>query len=410
MDTSLSEICTAMVVMSPMRDGDDTKNQDRASWHLPANVAALCDGATSSPHAARAAEIVTELAPMIFMGVISERLKAVADLLLLQRFHAQREGVAIPVTMTRGVGLLVRDAIKTRLTSSFQTTLVTVALTPTDDTWAAEVVCCGDSAFFAFEPTSGLMLSCISGGFGPACESMAMDGPMCDILDEPGMRFGPGDGIMARVLGSAASACFESRLPSAVKEKAGDWLVCAPVELAKKAATRSLRNSAGIVPLCFGVGDLLLVPRYLAGTPLCFNDAEYRLIPFSRRLRILTQAGSTTQETGILPKRGNVTYVLPDHIRTGQWTYNHEVFPRDTHFVLASDGFYGCFRDPHQMWAWLQDNREALKYPESRERMCESLHAGLRSAGGDDDVSFVWIHGPEGVACSEEGDISSHAS
>lgn len=66
-------------------------------------------------------------------------------------------------------------------------------------------------------------------------------------------------------------------------------------------------------------------------------------------------------------------------------------FALDTHFVLTSDGFYGCFENPADLWSWLIRHREGLQDPPERQELLDALHHTLQEGHSDDDISFVWV-------------------
>ena len=78
-----------LTVTSPMCFGGEDKNQDRVRWCASTRTAGICDGVTSSPFAADAAEMVAEFTPALFQGSIEDRLHAISDLLVARRLEAQ---------------------------------------------------------------------------------------------------------------------------------------------------------------------------------------------------------------------------------------------------------------------------------------------------------------------------------
>ena len=97
----------ALVVVSPMRLGDDQKNQDRACWRRPGRVAAVCDGVSSSPNAAEAAALVTSLIPAVFQGDMHERLNMLSDALMLDR----QEHRDAPIVFAEGTPPALRQLL-----------------------------------------------------------------------------------------------------------------------------------------------------------------------------------------------------------------------------------------------------------------------------------------------------------
>jgi serine/threonine protein phosphatase PrpC len=133
------------------------------------------------------------------------------------------------------------------------------------------------------------------------------------------------------------------------------------------------------------------VPRYLYGWQLTHAGQKYRYLDYSSTIRIVTTAPPWVLADGI-EHRGSVTTVLPDHFYSGHYDYIEDRFPCETHFVLCSDGFYSAFATTSQMWAWLQENRDAPASVQEQEPKLRDLHQQLHEKGGDDDMSFVWIY------------------
>ena len=96
--------------------------------------------------------------------------------------------------------------------------------------------------------------------------------------------------------------------------------------------------------------------------------------------------------------------MLPDHFYSGQYDYIEDRFPCGTHFVLGSDGFYSAFATASQMWAWLQEYRNALAVPQEREAKLRDLHQQLHEKSTDDDMSCVWMYPvPAGATAAAAG-------
>ena len=381
----------ALVVISPLCLGDEAKDQDRADWSTPVAVAALSDGVTSSPHSAEAAELAVKLSPMLFQGDVEERMRVLADLLVVRRLEAQLSPVRSPAGTPRAMHTVLQEAVRERLQVAFQTTLVAAAFTPTDDGVSAALVRCGDSAFFAFSPTGELLASSLSEESQPEDEEHEAD----DQSNTQRILFGPGDELLVKVLGTAADhPRFAEQVPTH-PDKAHGWLVCHPVERCRSSATR-LKHDRGTRPLALERDDILLVPRHYAGSVIDNLGKNYRLLHFSSVIRL---GSSSTPGVPVVSfaGKGAVTAVLPDHVRTQQWIHTRECFPADTHFVLASDGFYSSFSDPAGLWTWLQTNRSRLLDPRKRHKAMRELHTQLHAKVGDDDISFVCVHASEAV-------------
>jgi len=378
---------TAAVVVSPMCQGGETKDQDKARWFPPGLVACVCDGVTSSPFAAEAAEMATDYAPVLFQGQVRERLRVLADLLASRRAEAGRRKMSVPEGVPQAMKAMLEEVACARLGESFQTTLVAVGLTPVGDMVSVEVVRCGDSAFLAFAADGSLLAAspAVSG------DRDHRNGNTGSLLNDRGtITFGPGDELLAKVIGSAADRADLVQAAGIDVTHAGSWLICAPLDLRAPTEDAKTEAVAEVRPLHLGPDDLLLVPKYLVGTAGGSYFHDYVLFPFSRTIRM---AGSVPRclATPLFGSPGSTTAVLPDHFYTGRWTHFRERFPADASFVLATDGFYGAFSEPRDLWAWLDSNRDRLSDAAFRETLLQDLHSKLQASRGDDDISFVWV-------------------
>jgi serine/threonine protein phosphatase PrpC len=131
--------------------------------------------------------------------------------------------------------------------------------------------------------------------------------------------------------------------------------------------------------------DRLLVPRYLAEKPADLRLEEFCTIRYSRMIRRVGSPATKVRLGG----KGVVTMVLPDHV--GSCKSFEDRFPADAHFLLASDGFYEGFSQPHEMWHWLVSHESALRDRQQRGVLLQQLHQQLQTTRGDDDISFIWL-------------------
>jgi serine/threonine protein phosphatase PrpC len=88
---------------------------------------------------------------------------------------------------------------------------------------------------------------------------------------------------------------------------------------------------------------------------------------------------------------GSTTLVLPDHFYTGAYECYRDSFPRQTNFLLCSDGLYGAFSNWAELYEWLRLNAAALNSEVTRQTLLEQLHERLNSSKGDDDISLIWV-------------------
>ena len=384
MSTTVNSHFDAIRVVSPLARGGEDKNQDRASWYAAIGVASVCDGVTSSPYGGDAAELVAGIAPMLFNGQTPDRLGAVCELLAARRLEAQSKDVALPPDTPPGMREMLAEVTEARMRSAFQTTLVAASFTVTDNDVMVDVLRCGDSVFFAFSPAGELLTS------SPLYRHTEADVDAQRADDPDNIRFGPGDELLVKVLGRASRRAFPAGAVQIQPKHRARWLVCAVLD--RCAGPRAPTNLQGneLPTLLLTRRDLLLIPEFLLGRVACDQGQQYRSVPYSSSIRL---ASRPTPDVPAISFNGKsaVTHVLPDHYFTGRWVHRREHLPRDGHFVLASDGFYGAFDQPLQLWQWLSQNRSRLVDPAQHRDLMEELHNRLHNKTGDDDISFVWV-------------------
>ena len=373
-------VYTGVVVVSPMVFGEECKDQDRARFFGPGQIACVCDGVTSSPHSAKAAELVTSMVPVLFRGNRRERLAMMCDLLTAERKQLQATPPSAPGDMPPGMQTMLRKVLQDKQATSFQTTMVAAQVRANEEEVIIDLLRCGDSALFAFSGDGDLLSS-----------SLARPSPLADKESDPlaakEFRFGPGDQILVRVegdLGEHARPAVKSGRPSQHVRK---WIVCTPVRTcsATKATTTRPRE------LVIRPDDQLLVPRCLYGRQLESRGRQYRCLDYSSTIRIMPTSPACVMPDGI-DHGGSATAVLPDHFYGGRFDSLKDRFPPGTHFVLCSDGFYSAFATASEMWAWLQQNEGVLGNGRQQEPELRGLHRRLHERYGDDDMSLVWMY------------------
>ena len=380
----------AITVRSGMRSGGEEKDQDRVSWFAPKAIAAACDGLTTSPQSAEAAEVAVMLTPVLFEPNtdIEARLRVLADYLVACRLEACDAGVRAPPGSSPALQALLQEVAQENLKRSFQTTLVAAAFTRVDSEVEARVVALGDSAFFAFSPSGELLLTSLAIGRTAPAEGIEVPGALKPGTSKPWLRFGPGDELLVRALCDAAERPKLAERLRIRPGSAGRWLVCMPLDCCRRDEATACSAEADAGSLRLGPDDLLLVPRYLTEMPIDPNYTAYRRVRFSKAIRSTAMPFPRTID---LQDKSVLTAVLPDHAYTGGWAYFRERFPQDAQFVLCTDGFYTCFRTPGELWAWLNERRDALCREETREELLAQLHRKLCERQSDDDISFVWV-------------------
>lgn len=387
----------ALTVVSPLACGGEDKDQDRARWLPETRVASLCDGVTTSPRSGEAAELVTDLAPMLFGGDVSERLRGVCQLLISRRLEAQRERVVLPPDVPQAMQEMLAEVAREHLGKAFQTTLVAAQFTPTDDGVIAEIIRCGDSAFFAFSAAGDLLTSSPSGDF--TAPSTGSD----NAAQADSIPFSPGDELLVKVLGRASDPAVRADIGQIDLKVPARWLICAPLDRCHRRPTTAQHGKESPT-LWLSSSDLILVPEYLLGRVVDQDGSQYRRIGYSPTIRSTASPAPPVPEINFTGK-GSVTDVLPDHYFTDRWIHRQDRFPPDTGFVLASDGFYESFADPQELWAWLSTNKAHLHEEDQRRELMQQLHVRLHDKRGDDDMSFVWVFPKEPVR--QEGVRSS---
>jgi serine/threonine protein phosphatase PrpC len=87
------------------------------------------------------------------------------------------------------------------------------------------------------------------------------------------------------------------------------------------------------------------------------------------------------------------TKVLPDSYEDGisHVPFESKLYPKDTHILICSDGFYDGFTNFKEIREWLQLRETDLEDTDRQKQHLLELHAGLNQRKGDDDISFIWL-------------------
>ncbi|MBM4030175.1 MAG: protein phosphatase 2C domain-containing protein [Planctomycetes bacterium] len=380
----------ALAIVSPACLGNEEKNQDRVFWSPAVGVAAVCDGVTTSPFAAEAAELVSKSSPLLFGGELEDRLRVLCELLVARRLEARGAGIKPCLGMPEAMQEMLREVAEEKMARAFQTTLAAAWFVLGDDAVCVTVVRCGDSGFFAFGSDGTLLVSSLPDASKPVASVSATGGGEQPPPASGRFRFGPGDELHARVLGTARELPIFAQKAGMAAGSGDGWLVCAPVDQLTCAGCPANGEHAEGRTLRLGPDDLLLVPKYLCGAPNGVKRRRYVDFPFSRSVRVVSSSPNAGQPTRF-SERGSTTAVLPDSCCAGGWVSFQDRFPADSHFVLASDGFYGAFDGPAELLAWLRQNEARLIDAEERDKALHDLHVRLQAKSGDDDISFVWV-------------------
>lgn len=272
----------ATIGISPMYDGQEMKDQDRAVWSPTALTACLCDGVTSSPFSAEAAALTCTYSRVLFRGDTPKRLSALCELLLALRADKLRSGIALSPDNPQTMHAILRDAAHQNLLHSFQTTLVAAHIAPAEEVVACPVIRCGDSIFLAFGADGELLVSCASTtATNPRIADQRLNngtcGPSARRLD-----FGPGDEILAKIRCEASKYPDLAQASGISPEHRGNWLLC---EVLDKCTGTSRKTPEKSEVLHVERGDLLMVPRYLAGSVIRVRSRSYTRLLYSRTIR-----------------------------------------------------------------------------------------------------------------------------
>ncbi len=364
--------------VSPAIFKGEPKNQDRAFFDTQTCTAALCDGITSSPYAQKAATIVSRSASLIFGGDSDKNLKTICDLLMAHRKLTIKKGIKAAASIPESMKELVEEAAKAKLATSFQTTLVCAAFEYQQNNIYTKVLCCGDSAYFAFSSDGQMLLSNLSHIDGEAANNQ--------IDTDKAIYFSQGTELLTKIVGPL---CKFSNIAAKMNIlNAENWVVCHALSLCTKDEIKAMSADNSVLRL--KQNELILAPKYLFSMPKDLEYKEFRRLLHSRFIRQLSSLSKQVSDIRF-SSQGAATAVLPDHYYTGQWKYFEERFAPDTHFLLCSDGFYHAFSNPAEIWDWLKTNEKHLAVSRQKKSVLTELHQRLNQSCGDDDISFIWV-------------------
>ena len=377
-------------IVSPMMFGDERKDQDRARWFEPGQIACVCDGVSSSPNAAEAATLVTSFIPAVFSGNNHERLTMLCDQLMACRQECQQNSIVLSDDTPQAMRDMLTKIVQKKRLKSFQTTIIAAQFISSEEGITANVFKCGDSACFACSSEGELLTSSLAVSAEGQDREKSLEGKQHVSFVPKRIAFGPGTEILVRVEGQL-SQCQRLAQQSGIESKYWvNWLVCAPVDSCQTDNQKLHENLSDLRALSLKPSDRLLVPKYLYGTQLTCRGQKYRVLRYSSTMRLLL-APETPASIKSFNEHSPTTMVLPDHFYCGCYDLFQDQFPPQTHFVLCSDGFYGSFPGWQQLWTWLQENAVGLNDDEQREEILHQLHSDLHARSGDDDISFVWV-------------------
>lgn len=360
--------------------GEAEKDQDRARWYGPDQIACVCDGVTSSPQSGRAAELVTQFAPIMYDSNNKNNLQTICDLLITLRKEYQQNETVLPEIESTPMQKMLDKIMQEKKAISFQTTMTAAKFECMNKTVTANILKCGDSGFFAFSDEGELLSSSLN--FNP-------DNNNSSLYDSFHFRYG--DQLLVRFEGLLDNNEDLVKNSQIKKEHTKNWLVCSPIEVCSCNTNTLEECSMNLPKLSLNKTDHILIPKFLYGTELFSKGERYFVLDYSSAIRVISSNKLYPEQQKII-QRGSTTEVLPDHFYQGRIESYKDCFPFNTHFVLCSDGFYNSFCEAKQIWDWLQENARHLKNPEKRLPVLKELHSNLNAKTGDDDISFIWIY------------------
>jgi len=380
---------TAVTVVSPMVQGEERKDQDRARWFGPGQTACICDGVSSSPNAVKAAELATSFAPVLFDGNVRDNIRLLCGLFMSLRQECQESmEINMPEGTPESMRPILQKVAQNKKAFSFQTTLIAAQFSADDKTVLTQIVKCGDSAIFAFSPEGELLTSSLT--LTSQCNSKSSNSVhQTSSQSVKRIHFGPGHEILVRVGGPLSE--YNGLAPEAGinPEHARNWIVCSPIDSCQD-KTANVQNLLEEHSLVLQLDNRLIIPKYLYGKHLTCEGHQYRVLRYSSAIKHVPRSGYPPLRAN-LGDAGSTTLVLPDHFYTGDLECYRDTFPLQTHFLLCSDGFYRAFPDWSELYMWLKSNSAALAHVDSRQMAVEQIHERLRATKGDDDISFIWV-------------------
>ncbi|MFC1762819.1 hypothetical protein ACFL6U_12170 [Planctomycetota bacterium] len=379
----------AFTVVSPMGLGENKKDQDRARFFEPGQIACVCDGVSSSPDSAKAAELTTTFAPALFSENPHNRMEMLCDLLIAHRQECQATGkINLPQGTPEAMRPMLQKVVESKKAISYQTTLIAAQFITDDHTVFTRTIKCGDSSFFAFSPRGELLTSSLE--LTSQSDSSKTSGNVYQTLshDINRIHFGPGYEIFVRLDGPLSEFKGLASDAGIQPEHMSNWIVGSPVD-SHLGNQKDTQKFSEVPSFALRLDDRLIIPKYLYGNYLTHGEHQYRILQYSSTIRLASRTGHRPLQAS-LGTAGSATLVLPDHFYTGAFECYRDTFPLQTQFLLCSDGFYSAFANWSELHEWLKTNATVLGQEDTRQTAMEKLHQRLQATKGDDDISFIW--------------------
>lgn len=155
----------AIRIVSPGKDEEEEKNQDRImlmettdSKDVTYQFAIVCDGTTTSPYAAAAAEHVAGAVHSLFC---EEGLRRTVEALKEMRLALLEKPLKIQEGQSELLRSMFEEIVRQKYQSAYQTTFVAVCLKRAEDVSpgmiSLKAINCGDSALFIFRDDGKLL-------------------------------------------------------------------------------------------------------------------------------------------------------------------------------------------------------------------------------------------------------------
>jgi serine/threonine protein phosphatase PrpC len=152
---------SSILVQSPGHEDGEPKDQDRIRWFPDSKVACVCDGTTSSPYSAEAAQLVADQAAYLFQSPENMTPFEVCEKLRDKLQNLRREAALRPIRTREGLSDAVREMIlaeaEKKRQKSHQTTVAAASMKLEHDGLHIHLFKCGDSEMLVFD-TSGELL------------------------------------------------------------------------------------------------------------------------------------------------------------------------------------------------------------------------------------------------------------
>ena len=171
-----------IAVLSPGKDENEMKNQDRAKVFDEERVAVVCDGTSTSPYCQEAAQFVSESTLTIFDDE-KKGFSLITNELIKRRQASLQQPVSL-LPEQENLRHIFEEVVKSKRQMSYQTTLIAARWNHNreQENLNLEWVGCGDSALFVFNFGGDLLKNSLS--LQHAKDSFKHLSPFTDVLPD----------------------------------------------------------------------------------------------------------------------------------------------------------------------------------------------------------------------------------